>query len=127
MVISACFKFKRKPIDPATTSEKGMVTRFVKDLLGPFSGFNHVVYMGNYFTCGPLVEELAQDQIYVACTIKQRAVGFPEGLKRVKLPRVTMPRRHYVFEDRIGCVLLPARASEQGNVIGLVSVYIYAV
>ena len=59
----------RKSIDPATgksTSEKGMVARVVKDLVGPLSGLNHVVYMDNYFTSGPLVEELAQDKIYVA-------------------------------------------------------------
>ena len=43
--------------------------------------------MDNYFTSGPLVEELAQDKIYVAGTIKQRAVGFPEGLKSVKLSK----------------------------------------
>ena len=53
----------------------------------PFSGFNHVVYMDNYFTSGPIVEELAQDNIYVAGTIKQIALGFPEGLKSVKLSK----------------------------------------
>ena len=37
---------------------------------------NHVLYMDNCFTSGPLVEELAQDKIYVAGTIKQRAVRF---------------------------------------------------
>ena len=82
--------YEGKPIDPATgksTSEKGMVARVVKDLVGPLSGLNHVVYMDNYFTSGPLVEELAQDKIYVAGTIKQRAVGFPEGLKSVKLSK----------------------------------------
>ena len=63
-----------------------MVARVVKDLVSPFSGLNHVVYIDNYFTSGPLVEELAQDKIYVAGTIKQRTVGFPEGL-------VTMPVR----------------------------------
>ena len=76
--------YEGKPIDPATgksTSEKGMVARVVKDLVGSLSGLNHVVYMDNYFTSGPLVEELAQDKIYVTGTIKQRAVGFPEGLK----------------------------------------------
>ena len=49
-----------------------------KDLVGPFSGSNH---MDNFFTSGPLVEELDLDKIYVAGTIKQRAVGFPESLK----------------------------------------------
>ena len=43
--------------------------------------------MDDYFTSGPLVEELAQDKIYVAATIKQRAVGFPECLKSVKLSK----------------------------------------
>ena len=85
-----------KPIDPATgksTSEKGMVARVVKVLV---RRLNHVVYMDNYFTIGPLIEELAQDKIYVAGTIKQRAVGFPEGLKSLKLSK-----GHYACE-RVG-------------------------
>ena len=72
--------YEGKPIDPATgksTSENGMVTRVVKDLVGPFSGFNHVVYMDNYFTSGPLVEELAQDKIYVAGNIKRTQSRLP--------------------------------------------------
>ena len=63
--------------------------------------------MDNYFTSGPLVEELAQDKIYFAGTIKQRAVGFPEGLKSVKLSkgnyiceRLVGDICYYVFEDR---------------------------
>ena len=101
--------YEGKPIDPATgksTSEWGMVARVVKDLVGPLSGLNHVVYMDNYFTSGPLVEELAQDKIYVAGTIKQRAVGFPEGLKSVKLSKGNYACErvgdicYYVFEDR---------------------------
>ena len=76
--------YEGKPIDG-----KRMVTRVVKDLVGPFSGFsfNHVVYMDKYFTSGPPVEELAQDINYVAVTIKQRAVELPEGLKSVKLSK----------------------------------------
>ena len=57
--------YEGKPIDPVTgksTSEKGMVIQVVKDLVGPFSGFNHVFYIDNYFTSGPLVEELARDK-----------------------------------------------------------------
>ena len=62
--------------------------------------------MDNYFTSGPLVEELAQVKIYVAGTIKQRAVGFPEGLKSVKLSKGNYACGrvgdicYYVFEDR---------------------------
>ena len=98
--------YEEKPATGKSTSEKGMVARVVKDLVGPFSGLNHVVYMDNYFTSGPLVEELAQDKIYVTGTIKQRAVGFPEGLKSVKLSKgkYACEREgdicYYVFEDR---------------------------
>ena len=80
--------YEGKPIDPAigkSTSEKGMVARVVKYLVGALSG--HVVYMDNYFTSGPLVEELAEDKINVTGTIKLRALGFPEGLKSVKLSK----------------------------------------
>ena len=62
--------------------------------------------MDNYFTSGPLVEELAQDKIYVAGTIKQRAVVFPEGLKSVKLSKGNYACErvgdicYSVFEDR---------------------------
>ena len=66
--------------------EKGTVSQVLKDLVGPFSVSNHVVYMDNFFTSGPLVEELAQDKIYVTSTIKQRA-GFPESLKDLKLSK----------------------------------------
>ena len=54
----------------------------------------------------PIVEELAQDKIYVAGTIKERAVGFPEGLKSVKLSKGNYACErvgdicYYVFEDR---------------------------
>ena len=49
--------------------------------------FEDVLLMDNHFTSGPLVVELAQDKIYVTGTIKQRAVGFPEGLKSVNLSK----------------------------------------
>ena len=83
-----------------------MVARVVKDLVGPFSGLNHVVYMDNYFTSGPLVEELAQLFAYSASDIKFCPVGFPEGLKSVKLSKGNYAcervgdMRYYVFEDR---------------------------
>ena len=107
--------YEGKPIDPVTgksTSEKRMVTRVVKDLVDSFLDSNHAVYVDNYFTSGPLVKELAQDKIYVHGTIKQRAVGFPEGLKSVKLSKGNYACErvgdicYYVFKDRSGCVLL---------------------
>ena len=53
-----------KPVDSVSAksiSEKGMVSGVVMDLVGPFSGSNHVVYMDDIFTSGSLVEELAHD------------------------------------------------------------------
>ena len=73
--------YEGKPIEYVSgkpMSEKGMVSRVVKDLVGPFEGFNHVVYMDNFFTSGPLVQDLAENKIYVAGTIRQTSKGFPE-------------------------------------------------
>ena len=56
-------------------------------MVDPLSGLNNVFYIDSYFTSGPLVEEVAQDKIYVSGTTKQRAVGFPEGLKSVKFSK----------------------------------------
>ena len=50
-----------KPIDSVSGKpmpEKELVSRVVKYLVGPFEGFNHVVYMDNFFTSGPLVDLL---------------------------------------------------------------------
>ena len=61
----------------------------VKDLVEPFDGSNHVLYCDNYYSSGPLVEELARKKIYFAGTIRKNAKGFPENLKSVKLPKGT--------------------------------------
>ena len=98
-----------KPIDSVSgkpISEKGMVSRVVKDLVGPFEGFNHVVYMDNFFNSGPLVEDLAKNKIYVAGTIRQTSKGFPENLRGLKLSKGSYACEkvgevcYYVFEDR---------------------------
>ena len=71
-----------KPTDPVTgrkVTEKGLTMRVVQDLLRPFVGFNHVAYMDNYFTSGPLIEALEKDGIYTAGTIKRSALGFPRS------------------------------------------------
>jgi len=46
----------------------------VPDLISPFSSSNHMVYMGNFFTSSPLVEQLAEENIFVAVLkyIKQK-------------------------------------------------------
>ena len=91
---------------PASGTEKGLVMKVVLDLLSPFEQLNHVLYLDNYFTSGPLVEALANVGIYTAGTIKKCAEGFPESLKDVKPP----PRGYvaekvggtcyYTFNDR---------------------------
>ena len=48
------------------------------------------------FTSGPLVEQLAEDNIFVAGTINERAVEFPGSLRGLKLSK-----RGYVSE-RVG-------------------------
>ena len=82
--------YEGRPINPATgkqMEEKGLVKRVVKDLVTPFSDLNHVVYCDNFFTSGPLVDELAQLKIFVAGTIQRRALGFPSSLKGVDVPQ----------------------------------------
>ena len=87
-------------------SEKGLVKRVVKGLVEPFDGSNHVLYCDNYYSSGPLEEELARKKIYFAGTIRKNTKGFPESLKSVKLPKGTYVAEtvgdlcYYVFHDR---------------------------
>lgn len=101
--------YSGKPTDMCTgrkVSEKGLVMNVVKDLLSPFEGMNHVVCMDNFFNSGPLADELAKMKMYVAGTIKQRALGFPEVLKGVKIEKGSYVSKrvgencYYVFNDR---------------------------
>ena len=54
----------------------------------------------------PLVEQLDEDKIFVAGTIKERAVGFPESLKGLKLSKGDYVSEkiggtyYYAFENR---------------------------
>ena len=86
-----------KPVDVHTGkkfSEKGLVVKVVKDLVSPFEDMNHVLYMDNFFTSGPLVEDLSKNKIYVVGTIKRRAMGYPQGLKECTPP----PKGTYLTE-----------------------------
>ncbi len=76
--------YEGRPVNPRTgkkVSERGLTKRVVLDLLNPFEGLNHVVYLDNFFSSVPLVDALAELDIFTAGTIKQRASGFPEVLK----------------------------------------------
>ena len=87
-------------------SEKGLVSRVVNDLVEPFHGDCHVVYMDNFYTSGPLIHELAKHKTYVVGTIKQSAAGFQSELKSVKLAKgeyiakTVDGVRYFVFSDR---------------------------
>ena len=101
--------YEGKPTDACTgekKTEKGLTMRVVKDLLSSYAGLNHVVYMDNFFTSGPLVDALLLDQIYTVGTIKQRACGYPSELKDLKLDvgdyavRSVGETCYYAFQDR---------------------------
>ena len=101
--------YEGKPTDPLTgkkVSEKGLTKRVVLDLLAPFEGMNHVVYLDNYFTSGPLVDALAEQNTYTVGTIQQRASGFPKALKSTKVPvgcyasQKVGKNCYYAFQDR---------------------------
>ena len=100
--------YSGKPTDSSgmKVTEKGLKKRVVTDLVEPFKGANHVVYMDNYYTSGPLIETLEKDKLYVVGTIQQNASGFPDTLKGVKPPKGTYVAqkvrniRYFVFHDR---------------------------
>ena len=64
------------------------------------------MYMDIFFTSGPLVENLAEDKILAAGTIKEKAVGFHDSLKGLKLSNGDYASErvgdtcYYAFEDR---------------------------
>ena len=100
---------RKDPLTGKKVSEPGLINRVVTDLLEGFSGNNHVVYMDNYFTSGPLIECLAEKKIYVAGTIKQSASGFPQELKVPTPPKgqyrakTVGDIRYFVFNDHKVC------------------------
>ena len=101
--------YQGKPTDPITgkkTPEKGLVMRVVSELVAPFAGLNHVVYCDNFYSSAPLVDELAEDKVFFAGTIKKSAKGFPDSLKKVHPPRGSYvsetvgSNTYFVFQDR---------------------------
>ena len=41
--------YEGRHVDPGSGTEKGMVSRVVKEMAWPFSGSNHVLYIDNFF------------------------------------------------------------------------------
>lgn len=78
--------FEGKPTDPITgkaCTKTGLVKKSSRE---PFEGLDHVVYLANFFTSGPLVESLRKKGIFSAGTIKQVAKGFPKYLEKCEAP-----------------------------------------
>lgn len=101
--------YEGRPTNPITgkkISEKGLTMRVVRDLLSPFRGLNHVVYLDNFFTSVPLVKALRKWKIFTAGTIQRRSAEFPKGLKQVQPPLGSYDcesvdgTSFYVFHDR---------------------------
>ena len=65
--------------------EKGLAKRVVLDLVEPFEGINHVLYLDNYFTSVDLTVALRKKHIYTVGTVKSDSVGLPACLKGKKL------------------------------------------
>ena len=86
--------------------EKGLTKKVVTGLVEPFKGINHVAYFDNFFTSGPLVDTLTQDQIFAVGTIRKRAFGFPSCLKDASPPKGTYEStsvdgvQYFLFSNR---------------------------
>ncbi len=62
---------------------KGLVKDVVHGLLERFHGHGHVVYMDNYYTFGPLIEELCSHDVLHVGTILKGVASFPASLEVV--------------------------------------------
>ena len=62
-------------------AEKGLAKRVVLDLVEPFAGVEHVVYLDNYFTSLDLALRLLDMGLGIVGTAKANCQGFPDGLK----------------------------------------------
>jgi hypothetical protein len=59
------------------------IERLVLNLLRPFEGKYHRIWMDNYFTSFPLLEKLKEKRIYASGTVRWNRQGFPSSLKDV--------------------------------------------
>ena len=68
------------------STEKGLGAKVVKSLTSELHRKNHHVFFDNYFTSVNLLEDLLADGIYACGTARKDRKGFPEMLKKAKLP-----------------------------------------
>ena len=62
-------------------AEKGLAKRVVLDLVEPYGGVHHVVYLDNFFTSLDLALRLIDMRIGIVGTAKSNCQGFPDGLR----------------------------------------------
>ena len=65
-------------------TEHGLGYNVVTSLCQSLHGKYHHVFFDNYFTSKKLMENLLNNGVYSAGTVRQNRCGFPEDLKRVK-------------------------------------------
>ena len=68
--------------------ETGLATRVVLDLVEPFTGYDHVLYLDNFFSSMELALELIKRGVSIVGTVKADSRGLPEPLKgKIKLAK----------------------------------------
>ena len=65
-------------------TSRGLAHRVVMDLMQPFLGKGHKLFVDNFYTSIPLFSELLKHSTYATGTTVTRRKKFPEGLKLMK-------------------------------------------
>ncbi|KAM4544857.1 piggyBac transposable element-derived protein 4-like [Odontesthes bonariensis] len=67
-------------------SVHGATHLIVRDLMTPYTGKGHEVYMDSYYSSPAIAEELASKDIGVCGTVSSKRKGMPKGLTKEHLP-----------------------------------------
>ena len=91
----------------AMYKDVGVAHRVVVSLAQPLYHRRHVLYMDNFFTCGPLFRELAQNGMGACGTIRLNRKGIPDSVKAAKpklgdapVIRQRGPLRYIIWKDK---------------------------
>nr|XP_055037155.1 piggyBac transposable element-derived protein 4-like [Misgurnus anguillicaudatus] len=58
----------------------------VRELMAPYTGKGHEVYMDSYYTSPAIADELASNDLGLCGTVSSKRKGMPKGLTREQLP-----------------------------------------
>uniref|UniRef100_A0A8C1XPE6 PiggyBac transposable element-derived protein domain-containing protein n=1 Tax=Cyprinus carpio TaxID=7962 RepID=A0A8C1XPE6_CYPCA len=58
----------------------------VRELMAPYTGKGHEVYMDSYYTSPAIADELASNDLGLCGTVSSKRKGMPKGLSREQLP-----------------------------------------